>query len=64
MRNFTVSVSAGGRKLLESSLYALRGKLSGEKPNILFKTLPKQHACKITIPDIVLLCFEVVPNTV
>ena len=58
------SVSTGDRKLLESSLYALQGKLSEEKLNILFKTLSKQHACKITIPDIaVLLCIEVVPNT-
>jgi len=42
----------------------LQGKLSEEKLNILFKTLSKQHACKITVPDIaVLLCVEVVPDT-
>lgn len=48
----------------ESSLYALEGKLSEENLNILVKILSKQHGCKITIPDIaVLLCIEVVPNT-
>lgn len=58
------SVSAGDRKLLESLLYALQGKLSEEKLSILFKTLSEQHACKITIPDTaVLLCVVVVPNT-
>lgn len=57
------SVSAGARNLPKSSLYALWGKLTEEKLNILLKTLSKQCACKIVIPDIaVLLCVEVVPN--